>query len=206
MARTTAGLNQSVSSVTGVIDRIVALNALPNMSVTGALPAGLEIARATIAIAAPANGVSGAITPSPVDIAMPAAAAPLYLGYIRAVDSFLWEVQPLGGRDRKYTRDATANTFRSTAHGYANGDRVVFYGSAGAAAVVPGGGLTAGTIYFVVGATADTFQVATTSGGAAIVLTATAASESAVVSRIVPQTFPDGGTLRVTAAQLNALL
>lgn len=64
------------------------------------------------------------------------------------------------------TAQNTGDTITKTAHGLANGQKVVFQ---------PGytpAGLTGGTIYFVVGQTANTFQVATTSGGSAVAITA----------------------------------
>lgn len=61
--------------------------------------------------------------------------------------------------------DATGNLVNSTAHGFANGNRV-FYTGGQAADVI--GGLTHGVYYFIVGVAADTFQLAATQGGAAI--------------------------------------
>ncbi len=58
-----------------------------------------------------------------------------------------------------------ANTITLTAHPYANGDQVVFDGT------VPAGGVIAGTTYFVINRTANTFQIAATAGGPALVVT-----------------------------------
>lgn len=66
------------------------------------------------------------------------------------------------------TAQATGDTITQTAHGLANGAKVVFD-----TVRVPTG-LTAGTTYFVVGQTANTFQVSLTSGGAAVDITADA--------------------------------
>lgn len=57
---------------------------------------------------------------------------------------------------------AATDIFTSAGHGYANGDVVVLAGMTG------GTGLVAGRVYFVIGATANTFQLATTVGGAAV--------------------------------------
>ena len=59
----------------------------------------------------------------------------------------------------------TGDVITQVAHGYSNGDRILILG-AGVA-----GGLTAGSVYYVVGKTTDTYQLALTSGGSAIVLT-----------------------------------
>lgn len=64
------------------------------------------------------------------------------------------------------TAQDTGDTITKTAHGLANGQKIVFQ---------PGytpTGLTGGTTYFVVGQTANTFQVATTLGGSAVPITA----------------------------------
>jgi hypothetical protein len=64
------------------------------------------------------------------------------------------------------TAQNTGDTVTKTSHGLVNTQKIVFQ---------PGytpAGLTAGTVYFVVGATSNTFQVATTSGGSAVAITA----------------------------------
>ena len=66
------------------------------------------------------------------------------------------------------TMQASDDTFRSDAHGLPNDRRVVFYPVAGEALPT---GITEGTDYFVIGQTADTFQVSATQGGAAVNLT-----------------------------------
>jgi hypothetical protein len=73
---------------------------------------------------------------------------------------------PAGGSKKAIaTIQAADDTFRSDAHPFVNGDRVVGLPVLGEA--LPGG-LTQGADYFVVGATADTFQLSLTPGGAAI--------------------------------------
>jgi hypothetical protein len=59
----------------------------------------------------------------------------------------------------------TGDTVGATAHGLSNGDLVSF------ATIVTTTGIITYTPYFVVGATADTFQLALTAGGSAIALT-----------------------------------
>lgn len=63
------------------------------------------------------------------------------------------------------TADGTANTLTSTAHGWANGTPVRLAVSTGGALPTS---LTANTTYFVVSTAANTFQLATAVGGAAI--------------------------------------
>jgi Mycoplasma protein of unknown function, DUF285 len=63
------------------------------------------------------------------------------------------------------TLQDAGDTVTRVAHGLSDGDEVAF------ATIVTTTGIATFTIYFVVGATANTFQVALTSGGAAIALT-----------------------------------
>ncbi len=102
----------------------------------------------------------------------------------------------LNGAETEFSVDLTANTIKQVAHGYSNGAQVVFVGG------TPPGGLTEGTLYYVVGAATDTYQVAATSGGAAIDLTAEPAA-ACVASRIVPETYGRQGTLQITALPLR---
>ena len=66
--------------------------------------------------------------------------------------------------------DYSTETITISGHGLVNGNEVT-YSNGGGANI---GGLTTGTNYFVIGATANTFQLAATSGGSAINLTAPA--------------------------------
>ena len=80
---------------------------------------------------------------------------------------------PFGGTVKGFAEvnaaGVTADTIYSSAHGLVNGDRVMVFNVF--AESLPTG-LTEGTIYFVVGATTDSFQVSTTSGGSAVDITA----------------------------------
>lgn len=69
------------------------------------------------------------------------------------------------------TVDTATDTFTYTAHGFNNGDKVQIT-AASLNTNIPGG-TTFGTDYYIVGATADTFQVSTTVGGAAVDITST---------------------------------
>lgn len=60
------------------------------------------------------------------------------------------------------------DVFTAAAHGMANGTKVAFKADPGQTLPT---GITANTVYFVVGQTTNTFQVAATSGGSAIALT-----------------------------------
>lgn len=98
------------------------------------------------------------------------------------------------------TTDTVGETIQSPAHGFVNTDRVVFV-QAGSLSLPAG--LTEGTVYFVVGAATDTFQVSTTSGGAAVNITAVGVG---FVSKMIPEVFAGQGQYTVSAATLDELL
>lgn len=64
--------------------------------------------------------------------------------------------------NRNPTGVASSDTFTDNGHGYANGDVVVF------SAITGGAGLVIGRVYFVIGSTANTYQLSTTPGGSAV--------------------------------------
>ena len=72
---------------------------------------------------------------------------------------------PTGGIPVEFTSDATSDEIIYTAHGLTNGRRVRFAG------IDLPAGLVQGTLYYVVGATTDRFQVSLTGGGSAVDLT-----------------------------------
>jgi hypothetical protein len=108
---------------------------------------------------------------------------------------------PVGGYVvQAATYVASTDVFTSFAHGYSNDFRVLVYDVATAG--VPTG-LTEGTVYFVVGATADTFQLSATSGGSAVNGTT---DGEVIVQRCLPEVFAGQGTYTIadTALVLNA--
>lgn len=103
---------------------------------------------------------------------------------------------PNDGAPREFIASASTDTFTVPGHGYVDTQKVVFYGD-----TVPGG-LTEGTVYYVSGATADTFQVAATAGGSAIDITS-AGGSACVVSPITEEAYGGGGTHTVTSWTLG---
>lgn len=92
--------------------------------------------------------------------------------------------------------DVTANTVSSSAHGLSNTNQVQIFNVF--AESVPAG-LTEGTVYFVVGAATDTFQLALTSGGAAIDITGIG---ELFFQKVIPEVFASQGQITVAAAAL----
>lgn len=107
---------------------------------------------------------------------------------------------PFGGAVRSFgtvdAADVTANSITSNAHGLVNTDRVMVFNVLSES--IPAG-LTEGTIYFVVGATTDTFQVSLTSGGAAVDITG---QGELFLQKVVPEVFAAQGQITVAASAL----
>jgi hypothetical protein len=87
--------------------------------------------------------------------------------------------------------NTTTNFITSTAHGLVNGAELNYNNQGGTSIT----GLTSGNDYFVVNKTTDTFQLALTSGGAAIDITGTGNNS---------QTFISTGRLNLTGTGNNA--
>lgn len=159
MSLTVASKNTMLNALT--IDSASLHTAFPGLTganeVTGGTPA---YARKTVSFAAAAGGsraLSAAVT-----FDVPATtvrwfgfwSSGTYVGYAAN-----------GGAQLLYVVDTSANNIRSPAHGLPNGTKIVFFNG-----TVPTP-LVEGTVYFVINAATDTFQVSATSGGSAIVLT-----------------------------------
>jgi len=92
----------------------------------------------------------------------------------------------------------TNDTITSSAHGLTTDDRVQVFNVF--AESIPTG-LTEGTLYFVLasGLTADVFKVATTSGGAAINITA---QGELFFQKVIPEVFASQGQITIAAGAL----
>lgn len=93
--------------------------------------------------------------------------------------------------------DVTNNTITSSAHGLANADRVILFNVF--AESIPTG-ITEGGVYFVVGAATDTFQIALTSGGAAVDLTG---QGECYFQKVIPEVFASQGQITVAISALT---
>jgi hypothetical protein len=96
----------------------------------------------------------------------------------------------------------TNDQFLSPGHGLSNTNRVQLHDTFGAALPT---GITEGTLYYVVNAATDTFKVSTTSGGAAVDLTAVGGGE-VYWQQVIPETFGAQGqiTVAIDALVLDA--
>ena len=109
--------------------------------------------------------------------------------------TFLGMVPNGGGALKRFSvDDATTDVLDSAAHGFANADTVVVWGSG-----LPTG-LAVGTVYHVRDVTTDSLKLAATAGGAAIDLTAVG---SGFLQKLVEETFGAQGTLAVSALSVD---
>ncbi len=150
---------------------------------------------------AAASGRSKA-TSAGVTFDVPAGAAPAWIGFWDALSAgnFLGMVPNGGGIPEDFAVNSsgvTSNTLDAPSHGFSNGNTVVVWAVPGASLPT---GLSEGTIYFVVGATTDTLQLSTTSGGSAIDITAVG---SGFLQRIVVESFGAQGTHTVSSATMT---
>lgn len=88
----------------------------------------------------------------------------------------------VSGLYRLFSGAASGNLITTYGHAFVNGDRVVALAVAGATLPT---GLTQGTLYHVISATATTIQVSTTGGGAAVSLSTNGLGR---IVKVIPQT------------------
>lgn len=95
------------------------------------------------------------------------------------------------------TDSASTDTIKSDAHGLSNGNRVCVR-------MIPGTtiptGLSETTLYYVVNANTDDFQVSLTAGGAAVALTG---DGEIMFAKVTPRTVNDGETISISANALQ---
>lgn len=201
MPYTTAAKNEMIDALAGVaatsnVDFVSLHTAFPGNGPTASNEvSGGSYARQSITWNVAASGLITASN-TPV-VPVPVSTTVAWLGYFTLVTAGVYlAYSPLNANPLFYTVNTTTEVFTSLAHGLVDTDQVVFYGGA-----VPGG-LVEGTIYFVISATTDTFQVSATEGGGAIDITS-AGDFNTRVSIIVPETFASAGDLTISSATLD---
>ena len=136
-----------------------------------------------------------------IDFTLPAAVTIAWIGIWNSALTVFRGMWPNSGTDLSFQLDvATNDRIYAEGHGMVNTDWVVFTG-----ATVPAG-LTAGTAYFVVGATSadpDYFQVSLTSGGAAINITGLPSADARVSKIVLEPYVGAGGTHRISSFSIG---
>lgn len=121
---------------------------------------------------------------------VPPAATVAWVGFWDSDTSGTFQgMAPAGsGQPLAFVASASSDTLTVPGHSFSNGDTVVVLPAPGATLPT---GLTVGTIYYVVGASGSTLQLATTQGGSAINLTADGAG---IIQSITPEVYAGQGT------------
>jgi surface protein len=114
---------------------------------------------------------------------------------VQANYEYDWNDADLNNTDAPVTFTDSTNTVNRTAHGYQNGMTISFD------TIVTTTGITATQTYFVVNAAADTFQVSSTLGGAAIDLVNDGSGTILPFKQVVVTVTPVSGDF--TACNLN---
>lgn len=97
-----------------------------------------------------------------------------------------------------FTAVASTDIFTAYTQTFTNGDKVVLKATAGLPT-----GVSADTIYFIVGVSGQTFQLSLTSGGAAINITTDGDGE---IMKVVTHVVAPAGNLKINAGDLDILL
>lgn len=159
---------------------------------------GGSYARQSVAFGAAASGAASNTAQEQWDLTGVTGATIFFVGYWDAatVGNYLWSV-PLGGTPATFTATNAGDVFTSYAHGYANDDRVYLKRASGSA--LPAGP-SEDILYFVVGATTDTFQVSTTQGGGAVALTT---DGEGIAVRCTGKAFNAGDLFQIAIGDLD---
>jgi hypothetical protein len=193
MPLTTTGRNKLLDSGVAAITHVGALTALTPTEVSGG-----SYARQSITHAAAASGIKD----NSAQISVPIPAGTTVIAVSEYDASTAGNMLSYGGIGSTVKGvavvDTTANdTLLSRGHGLANTDRVFVWAVNGESLPT---GLSATTLYFVVGATTDSFQLSLTSGGAAVDITALG---ELAFAKTVPETFASAGNLVFAAGALD---
>lgn len=201
--------NTALTAVAGTITHVGVLGSVtdPGTSTnftgtetTGGSPA---YARAAVTWAASASGLDANSNAMTIDVPAGTYAFLLLMNASTGNTSNYRGYIPFGGASALkgfFSVDATLtnDVLFSRGHGMADGDRVMLFNVF--AETLPTG-VAEGTVYFVVNSTTDSFKVSTTSGGAAVDITALGGGEG-FWQRVVPEVFASQGQITIAAGAL----
>lgn len=166
--------------------------------VTGGSYARVAMTTTNFSSVAASNAISNT-----VEISFPAASA----GWGDVIGFGVWDASTAGNVVRKsflttgvyrlFTALNAGDVFTIPGHSFANNDRVAVLASDGVSLPT---GVTADTLYYVVGVSGSTLQLSTTLGGGAVTLTADGAG---ILVKVVPQTVNSGSTAKFAIGSLT---
>jgi hypothetical protein len=193
MPLTTTGKNNLIS-----VTSYTHAGALTDIAATPTEVSGGSYARQSITWGAAASGARAAS--AQITIPIPASTTVVAVGVWDALTAGVLQMFNQIGTTQNgvATVATTGDLFTSVAHSLSADDRVFFTAPGGQPGPTVPAGLSPNTIYFVraTGLTANAFTVATTSGGAAVDVTA---DGEVAWFKTVPQTFSVAGNLILPA-------
>ncbi len=205
MPLTAAGKNRMLDALAGSatgspIAYLSLHSGIPDASGSNEIAGGAPAyARKAVTFAAASSGAISKNGTSPVfDVV--GATTVFFVGYWTAVTggTFLGYNPVNGGAvDGFATVNASGEAATNYAHGLVNDDRIILKAPPGGALPT---GLDAATIYFVVGATTDTFQMSITSAGSPVNVTV---SGEMYFQKAVGEVFTIQGTMTVNTLSVS---
>jgi hypothetical protein len=146
-----------------------------------------------------ASGGSKALAATLPSFSVPAATTVEFVGFWDASTSGNFQGMFPNGGGAPFTFSATtaASVFTAPGSGYSNGQTVVIFPTAGS--TTPGG-FTAGTVYYVISASSDTFKLSATLNGSAVTVSA---DGSGIVASVTPEAFGSSGTFALTSGSVS---
>jgi hypothetical protein len=202
MGLNTNGQNAAAAGLAAVVGFLAVHTAVPNTSGSNEVTGG-SYARQAVTWNAPALGLID--NTAQITHPIPAGQTAFCYGLWSAVTvgTFYGYVpragvgEALSGFGSVDSAGVTSNTIQSAANGLANSMQLLLYSVL--AESLPTG-LSSSTIYYVIGAATNTFQVSLTDGGAAVDITG---QGELFFVRVVPEPFVSAGSLVAAAGAID---
>lgn len=202
MGFNTNGKNALVNGVASVVTHISLHSAIPDATGSDELTGG-TYARAAVTWTSASNGVRD--NNAQLDHNVPAGSTVAAYGLFSAstAGTFYGHIPRVGSGEALYgfgsvdSAGVTSDAIQSAAHGLSNGMRVLVHNVF--AESLPTG-LSEDTIYWVVQAATDTFEVSATEGGSSVNITG---QGELFWQRITPEVFASAGVLSTATGALD---
>ena len=181
-------------------NKLLYMSAHSAYSATGANElSGGTYARVAVTWSA-ASGFVKSLSGTPYNINAPASSSVAWIGFWDALTGGnfqgMWP-NASGASAFAFAVPSSTGVFLAPGSGYAAGQQLVAFATGGSA--LPSG-VTAGTIYYVISPTTDTFQLSATSGGSALSITS---DGSGYVQAIVTESFSSAGVFSVASTSVT---
>lgn len=202
MGLNTNGKNALVNGLASVVTHVSVHSAIPDANGSGELTGG-TYARVAVTWTSASNGVRDNNAQLDHNIPAGSTAATYGLWSALTVGTFYGYIprtgtgEGLAGFGTVDSAGVTSDAIQSAAHGLSNGMRVVVHDVV--AESLPTG-LSEDTIYWVVQAATDTFELSATEGGSSVNITA---QGELFWQRIVPEVFASAGVLSAATGAVD---